>query len=84
MISELEVLKEPEENVRDMATDLHEATASTVISNEGIKLCLHSYCIHAILTGKEGDYDMQKYEGLNNLNCEILNRKMSLIVLLPF
>ncbi|XP_076675588.1 uncharacterized protein LOC143372860 [Andrena cerasifolii] len=54
-----------------MVTSLHEATANFLINNEGIKLCLHSYAIQAILSGKEGDQEMKKkiYACMSKLFC---------------
>ncbi|XP_043525114.1 uncharacterized protein LOC122536666 isoform X2 [Frieseomelitta varia] len=50
--------EEPEGNIKDTVTDLHEATANSHINNAVVKLCLHSYTIQAILEGKESDNDM--------------------------
>ncbi|CAD1471475.1 unnamed protein product [Heterotrigona itama] len=49
--------EEPEGNIKDTVTDLHEATANSLINNAVVKLCLHSYTIQAILEGKESDND---------------------------
>ena len=51
---------EPEGDAVTTATSLHKATADSLVNNQGIKLCLHSYGIQAILSGKEGDQEMQK------------------------
>ncbi|OAD61179.1 hypothetical protein WN48_00498 [Eufriesea mexicana] len=63
--------EELEEDVRIIVTKLNEATANTLLTNEAIKLCLHSDSIHAILTGKEGDHNMQKkiYACMRKLFC---------------
>ncbi|XP_043800689.1 uncharacterized protein LOC122719152 [Apis laboriosa] len=52
--------EESEEETENIVTNLHEATANSLINKAAIKLCLHSYGIQAILTGEEGDHDMQK------------------------
>ncbi|XP_060817268.1 uncharacterized protein LOC132907846 [Bombus pascuorum] len=52
--------EEPVEDLKDTVTNLHEATASSLITNTAIKLCLHSHSIQAILEGKEGNSDMQR------------------------
>lgn len=81
----LERNEELEEDTENIVTNLHEATANSLINNAAIKLCLHSYGIQAILRGEEGDHDMQKYEKSNNLNLKILEKKKKyLIVLLSF
>lgn len=73
MISERN--EESEDDTENIVTNLHEATANSLINNAAIKLCLHSYGIQAILTGEEGDHDMQKYEKSNNLNLKIVEKK---------
>lgn len=81
----LERNEELEEDTENIVTNLHEATANSLINNAAIKLCLHSYGIQAILRGEEGDHDMQKYKKSNNLNLKILEKKKKyLIVLLSF
>ncbi|KAK1131190.1 hypothetical protein K0M31_017478 [Melipona bicolor] len=52
--------EEPERKIKDTVTDLHEATANSLINNAVIKLCLHSYTIQAILEGKDSDNDTLK------------------------
>lgn len=71
----LERNEELEEDTENIVTNLHEATANSLINNAAIKLCLHSYGIQAILRGEEGDHDMQKYEKSNNINLKILEKK---------
>lgn len=73
MISERN--EESEDDTENIVINLHEATANSLINNAAIKLCLHSYGIQAILTGEEGDHDMQKYEKSNNLNLKIVEKK---------
>lgn len=51
---------EPEGDAGTTVTSLHKATANSLINNQAIKLCLHSYGIQAILSGEEGDQEMQK------------------------
>lgn len=58
-------------DLKDTVTNLHEATASSLITNTAIKLCLHSHSIQAILEGKEGNSDMQRYKESNNLILKI-------------
>lgn len=76
MISERN--EESEDDTENIVTNLHEATANSLINNAAIKLCLHSYGIQAILTGEEGDHDMQKYEKSNNLNLKIVEKKKNI------
>ena len=69
---------EPGGDAGTMVTSLHKATANSLINNQGIKLCLHSYGIQAILSGKEGDQEMQKkiyacMTKLFSLNDDILS-----------
>ncbi|CAL7937013.1 unnamed protein product [Xylocopa violacea] len=52
--------EEPEEDIEDTVTKLYNETAKTITTNAAVKLCVHSYTIQAILTGREGDQDMQK------------------------
>lgn len=80
----LERNEELEEDTENIVTNLHEATANSLINNAAIKLCLHSYGIQAILRGEEGDHDMQKYEKSNNLNLKILEKKKKYLIVLLF
>ena len=63
--------EEPEGNIKDTVTDLHEATANSHINNAVVKLCLHSYTIQAILEGKESDNDMLRYKEFKNLSFNL-------------
>ncbi|XP_076760620.1 uncharacterized protein LOC143429096 [Xylocopa sonorina] len=70
--------EEPEEDAEDTVTKLYDETAKTLITNAAVKLCVHSYTIQAILTGREGDQDMQKkiyvcMKKLFSLNDSILS-----------
>ncbi|XP_053973674.1 uncharacterized protein LOC128873815 isoform X1 [Hylaeus volcanicus] len=56
---ELQTRDEPEEGTESIITCLHEETANTLITAKVIKFILHTEAIQAILTGKEGDSDMQ-------------------------
>lgn len=62
---------EPEGDTGTAVTILHEATTNSLINNRGIKLCLDSYAIQAILSGEEGDQEMQKkiYACMSKLFC---------------
>ena len=76
--TEYQAEDEPTEDAVATVTNLHNATANPLINNQGIKLCLHSYGLQAILSGKEGNEEMQKkiYACMTNLfslNDDILS-----------
>ncbi|KZC04304.1 PREDICTED: uncharacterized protein LOC107188562 [Dufourea novaeangliae] len=52
-------IEEPVEDTEKTVLKLHTAVSNSLINNKAIKLCLHSYAIEAIHSGKEGDHDKQ-------------------------
>ncbi|XP_076231954.1 uncharacterized protein LOC143177733 [Calliopsis andreniformis] len=51
--------EEPEENVQETMSRLHEETSKVLINDKAVKLCLHSYAIQSCLAGREGDEDIR-------------------------